>query len=225
VPAAPVPAAPVQRARIVIVSEIVAHPTVHHLQVGSNVQVTAAVPALFALYIGKVGMIRYIFRCRVNDNFFMAYIMCFESVTLAAKATMAAVHAKHFPAGCEELIKLVPPGMLLMAMETYMTPNTTVQGLSCIVDADTHKRKRAESEVAQEAQKAPADQHMHSAVDLLLRVAEKIQALEKEATGKKDSDKEDSDKEDSDKEDSDHDCEEEVGRLVIDESDDDDDDK
>ena len=216
VPAAPVLVAPVQRARIVVVSEIVAHPTVHHLQVGSNVQVTAAVPPLFALYIGMVGMIRHILRCRVNDTFFLAYVLCFESVTLAAEAMMAAVHAEYFPAGCQELIELVPPGMLLMALETYMTPNTTGKGLSCIGDPVTHKRKRAESEEAQESQKARADQDMHSVVDLLLRAAENIDALEKKTIDKKDLDKEDSD----------DDSEEEVGRLVIDESDDDiDDDK
>ena len=77
-PAAPVLAVPVQCSYISIVSEIVAHPTVHHLQVGSDVQVTEAVPAEFAQYIRVVGMIRKKFVCRVNTNWFLAYILCFN---------------------------------------------------------------------------------------------------------------------------------------------------
>jgi len=216
-PAVPVPAAPVQLSCISIVSEIVAHPTVHHLQVGSDVQVTEAVPAEFAQYIGVVGMIRHIFVCRVNTNQFLAYIICFKSVTPAAEAMMAEVHA----AGCQELIKLVPPRMLLMAMEIYMRLATIGKGLSIIGDPVTLKRKHADCEDAdcEEAQelqkdKARVNQQMHSAVDLLLRVAETAMALEMEATDKEDSDKEDSDEDDE---------EEEVSGWVIDESDDDDD--
>ena len=48
-------------AYISIVSEMFLHPTVHHLQVGSDVQVTEAVPAVFAQYIRVAGMIRHIF--------------------------------------------------------------------------------------------------------------------------------------------------------------------
>jgi len=177
--------------------------------VGSDVQVTEAVPAKFAQYIRVVGMIRHTFVCRVNTNWFLAYILCFKSVTPAAEAMMAEVHAKHFPEGCKELIKRVPPKMLLMLMEIYMTPSTTRKGLSSISDPVTLKRKHADCEEAQELQKdkARVNQQMHSAVDLLLRVAERAMALEKKATDKEDSDDDDSD--------------EEVGGLVIDESDDD----
>ena len=82
-------------------------------------------------------------------------------------------------------------------------------GISRIGDQVTLKRKHADCEEAQELQKdkARVNQQMHSAVDLLLRVAEKAMALEKEATDKEAMDKEDS--------------EEEVGGLEIDESDDD----
>ena len=205
-------------AHVSVEAEIYLHPTVHHLQVGSDVQVTEAVPAEFAQYIGVVGMIKHIFVCRVDNNDqSLVYVICFKSVTPAAEAMMAELHTKYFPAGCQELIKLVPPRMLLMAMETYMRPATIGKGLSIIGDPVTLKRKHADCEdadckEAQELQKdkARANQQMHSAVDLLLRVAEKAMALEKEAMDKKDSDDDNSD--------------EEVGELVIDESDDDDED-
>ena len=123
------------------------------------------------------------------------------------------MHAKYFPEGCKELIKLVSPRMLLMAMEIYMKLSTTGKGLSSIGDPVTLKRKHAECEETQEPQKDKAQEHqqMLSAVDLLLSVAEKAMAYEKEATDKEDLDDDDS--------------EEEVGGLVINESDDDDDDK
>jgi len=193
--------------------EIDGHPDITklHFQVGCVVQVTDAVPAEFAQYIGVVGMIRHMYQIEMGSRYFLAMILSFKSTTPAAEAMMAQVHVNYFSKGRADLLRhiRVPSGTLVIAQESYLTPSTMGKGISRIGDPVTLKRKHADCEEGPEPQKdkARVNQQMHSAVDLLLRVAEKAMAVEKEATDKEAMDKEDS--------------EEEVGGLEIDESDND----
>lgn len=145
------------RNRIVKVTAITSHPDISKtlLQVEAIVRIRDDVPEEFKLYRGCVGMIRHMYFVQIDNANFVAFVVSFKSTTPAADAMMQKLNATKFGRGVVDLSKdiCVPPGTLLILLESCLEACTMGTSLSRIGDPETRKRKHTDCEEAQEQHK------------------------------------------------------------------------